>query len=356
LLPAEVAAETPSNEPTMVTAPPISRQLPGRDRLRSRYGVAALLGTALAVGMWSVGRTALHSSDDNSVAQGPLPRMEVIRPGSLPPGTGAEPTVALTQENPNPDARLAMFNDPKPAAPKERPVVTREELAAPARGMDDDLGADDSQGQAPQPERREEARREGAKPAVGASKAFPVEDTHGDRVAARAWQESQPPPEPAEPPRGGGAPALENAHFEQLVVQDGDSLSGIARRIYGQSSYTVLDLLKLANPEVTDVDAIAPGQPVKLPELDGFPVLSDGGGRYALLVFSTPNQQRAQNLSKALRGRGFNGSVTPATLGAQKRVYRVTVGGLANHEDVNTVGRSLQRLFREDTRIAQLGE
>ena len=52
----------------------------------------------------------------------------------------------------------------------------------------------------------------------------------------------------------GSAPRLDGVNFEHVVVRNGDSMSEIAVRKYGQASYTILDLLKLANPELTDMD------------------------------------------------------------------------------------------------------
>ena len=134
-------------------------------------------------------------------------------------------------------------------------------------------------------------------------------------------------------------------------------MSEIAARKYGQASYTVLDLLTLANPDLANIDLITVGQTIHLPELgEGFPILSDGSGRYALLVFSTPQERRASSFQKVLRGRGLDARVLAADRGAQPRMYRVLLSGFKDRDEVIAAGRQLQRLFREDTRIAQLGE
>jgi hypothetical protein len=134
-------------------------------------------------------------------------------------------------------------------------------------------------------------------------------------------------------------------------------MSRIAQRKYGQSTYTLLDLLKLANPELSDIDQISVGQTIRLPELsEGFPILTEGSGRYALLVYSTPHASRATNLQKALRSHGFDARVTGGSVGYQKPVFRVVLSGFGDRDEVVGVGRQLQKLFREDTQIAQLGE
>ncbi len=154
----------------------------------------------------------------------------------------------------------------------------------------------------------------------------------------------------------GPAPRLDGVTFEHVLVRSGDSMSEIAARKYGQASYTILDLLKLANPELTNIDLIAVGQTIRLPELgEGFPILSDGSGHYSLLVFSTPQERRASSFQKVLRGRGLDAHVLAAE-GSQRRMYRVVLSGFKDRDEVIATGRQLQRLFRDDTRVAQLGE
>lgn len=155
----------------------------------------------------------------------------------------------------------------------------------------------------------------------------------------------------------GPAPHLDGVTFEHVLVRSGDSMSEIAARKYGQASYTILDLLKLANPQLTNIDLIAVGQTIRLPELgEGFPILSDGSGHYSLLVFSTPQERRASSFQKVLRGRGLDAHVLAAEVGSQRRMYRVVLSGFKDRDEVIAAGRQLQRLFRDDTRVAQLGE
>ena len=158
----------------------------------------------------------------------------------------------------------------------------------------------------------------------------------------------------AEVPNG---PRLDGIQFSRTVVQVGDSISGIALRKYGQATYTVLDLLKLANPELHDIDQISVGQTIRLPELsEGFPILDEGSRHYALLVYSTTQAGRAAALQRALSTRGFDTRVSGGSVGFHKPVFRVVVGGFSDRDEGSAVGKRLQKLFREDTQIAQLGE
>lgn len=184
-------------------------------------------------------------------------------------------------------------------------------------------------------------------------------DVEQRKPAANAETEEPAGRRQSEPGRGDLArtPRLDGVQFETVRVREGDSVSEIARRKYGQASHTILDLLKLANPDLYDIDVISVGQTIRLPELgEGFPVLSDGGGHYALLVYSSPQAGHASALQSALRGRGFEARVSTGSIGGKKPTYRVLVSGFTDRDDVADVGKQLQKLLREDSRIAQLGE
>ena len=150
---------------------------------------------------------------------------------------------------------------------------------------------------------------------------------------------------------------LDGVAFANQVVRVGDSVSGIAMRKYGQASYTVLDLVKLANPEVKDIDAISVGQTIRLPELgEGYPILNERSGKYSLLVVSSPQPRKAQQLQAALRARGFDARVANVSVGDGKPLYRVVVGGYGGRDKVAAAGRQIQKLFREETGLARLAE
>jgi general secretion pathway protein A len=150
-------------------------------------------------------------------------------------------------------------------------------------------------------------------------------------------------------------PRLDGVRFARVRVQPGDSVSGIAIRRYGQASPTILDLMKLANPNVTDIDMIVVGQTIRLPQLEeAFPILNEGDGRYALLAYSTVEGWRANTLSDELKSKGFSASVSHGRLGATKPIYRVVVGGFNSRDEVLEAGRRLQRVFREDRRVTEL--
>jgi general secretion pathway protein A len=407
-----------------------------QSRWRTRLGVIGLVVVVVLLGLLSVGRTILSKHIDEPTASLAEPRkLEVIRPGSEPLGTGVE--VASGTADDRDLARLPAGPDTQPApepavqargnvagndmvnaapagdqladardsmAPQARPgridaqVIPRdvEPAALPPKearpsqiqpgGVDEAQGKiGDGWGAPARPHER--GALAAAKVAVQPIGAAVVPAAVAPPPPQKVVVASVPPvarevapPAPnveAAPPAAaaplaaaepvgegrdldveeGAAPRLDGVSFEDVVVRSGDSLSRIAVRKYGQASYTILDLLKLANPELANIDLIAIGQTIRLPELDeGFPILNDGAGHYSLLVLSTPQERRATSFQKVLRGRGLDAHVLGATVGAPRPMYRVVLSGFKDRDEVIAAGRELQRLFREDTRVAQLGE
>lgn len=140
---------------------------------------------------------------------------------------------------------------------------------------------------------------------------------------------------------------------EQYLTQPGDSMSAIAIRKYGIASHTMLDLLKMANPSIRNIDLIAAGQKLHLPALeDGLPLLRDRDRGFALLLFSSPHQRRANEMEALLRQRGFHAEVRRTDFGGGRIVYRLLVPRFDDRESAIQTGKHLQRLFREDERLA----
>ena len=410
-------------QPVAVAAPQAPE--PPANRWRARLGVSGVVLVAALVGLLSVGRTMLYKHTDEPAVVAPhAARLEVIRPGSEPRGTGVEyptgPPGGIAEANEDAGAGA-----PPPAVAAQ--VVSVKELAAtgtaprPSDGSKTDAAvaklretegvplanAPESEAQRiVQPRRAPEVRdvapsvqerpagvnvAERSVPAtahepaasnkaaeklaaVGVLKSDEAVHKSDDTAAkvsvlssidrrneAKARGAAAAEPEAATdsipPSATGNAPRLDGVTFARVVVRDGDSVSGIAQRKYGQASYTILDLLKLANPELRDIDVISVGQTIRLPELgEGFPILNEGSGHYALLVFSTIQQRRATALQSALRSHGFEAGVTSGSAGLRQPLYRVVLSGFADRDEVVGIGKQVQRLFREDTRLAQLGE
>ena len=415
----EAAADLLSVEPSTVEEPaarsvtPTPPSVRSPNRWRGRLGVIGLVLVAMVLGLLSVGRTMLQKRADEEVAAPPpRPALEVIRPGSEPQGLGVGVPVA--------PAGASVAGEPAAMAEAERPQVPGAPdapelpLAKPAGRPANERQpkVESAQVAAPEVESERAAKtaEANASTAFGAQRAGPEregaplidEPIGGHRPAQRVASVSQPPDAPprnveqgaeetvhgaddvhkGRQPRAGerpnanpgeetvegnaaqlamvepvNGPHLDGIQFSRTVVQVGDSISGIALRKYGQATYTVLDLLKLANPDLRDIDQISVGQTIRLPELsEGFPILDEGARHYELLVYSTPQASRATALQRVLGARGFDARVSAGSVGFHKPVFRVVVCGFVDRDEGAAVGKRLQKLFREDTQIAQLGE
>ncbi len=161
--------------------------------------------------------------------------------------------------------------------------------------------------------------------------------------------------EEPDPPSSPTRMRLALTRYKYVQVVPEDSISQIAIRNYGQASPTILDLMKLANPKIRDINRIRPGQTLRLPQLDkGLVLLKQSDGQYGLLLSSLTSRGRAQEIRTALRRQGFGARVSTATLGSGRTVWRVIVGDLENREVALQVGSDLQQLLRRDRRISAL--
>jgi general secretion pathway protein A len=407
LLSVDPAAEEPVERPSAVVAAPAPLV---HNRWTGRLGVLGVVIVAVIAGLLSMGRTMFQRHEETSGltdSKEKSQQFEVIRPGSQAQGLGVEAPAAESEEH----AAVAAAAPDEPAAPGERrlaagqigaksdtaaanPAERQADVATrPAQVQEQRLGAGEEQlpiaagERQPLPERVEAAPSEPRQtvwtgepavpnPAVPAAPAVTAKlepaSPPSNVSLLKAWQQDveqrqqaakphaqEEPRRPSESVRSdiGHSPRLDGMSFGTISVRDGDSMSGIARRKYGQASYTILDLLKLANPDLRDIDVISVGQTIRLPDLgEGFPVLTDGAGHYALLVYSSPHAARASSLQSALRARGFDARVSGGSIGAQKPTFRVVVAGFSDRTEVANVGKQLQKLLREDSRITRLGE
>jgi len=378
--------------PVAVPPPPVAG-----GRWRARLGVAALVVVAIVVGLLSVGRTMLsmRPAEDPPPAV-PMAKLEVIRPGSQPSGSGVgvpdtdqAPAEAVPREGAAPGVAQGDRGDAEvdpegrfggdthggrlagaaaddapgtggaravlpPVSVVPPPVVAAPRAADPLRPKPGarELASLESEAAAFEPVDMPAARRPGA---TDPGTRVPPAPAPVDASAPAGFDSVGVAPVSAG--AAGAAPQLAGVPFTEKAVKQGDSLSHLAMQKYGQATPTILDMLKLANPRLSDVDVIPVGQTIRLPELsDGFPTLVEGSGRLALLVYSSPRTDRAQALQKALRAHGFDAQVTTGRFGAQKPIYRVVVSGFSDRSEVAATGRQLQKVLREDRRMAQLGE
>ncbi|MBI4514405.1 MAG: AAA family ATPase [Deltaproteobacteria bacterium] len=372
---------------------------------RARIGLIAMVLVAIAVGLLSVGRSMLQRPDGGEPAAGSAERgaavarpPEVIRPGSraaepvvepAPPeaaGRGVVRPLEVPAPAPAQEAPAdSPFSDAGAAsAPVSQVAAQRFERVAPSADEPPPAAAANKAGEPeqlasvdavphPEPMVSEPIASEAPPLANGRERARAADEPRPQRAAERAavasapsattlWDaEAAPVPAPvpapvALPPEEGeaGVMRLATNQMERVIVQPGDSVSRIALKKYGQANYTILDLLKLANPNLRDVNVIAVGQALQLPDLSESSVVSAGDRRFGVLVYSTTEAARAAALDAALRARGQRSRVSRAELGAGRPIFRVVIEGFAERNAAAAASKEVQRLFREDSRMALL--
>jgi len=400
----EAAADLVTVEPREAAGDPIDTPVPievaspPRTRRRSQIGVVAVVAIALVIGLLSVGRSLWvqrESAAPERIAV-PRPPREVVQPGMREEpaprvarpwaaGEGAGGTdVPPVQEPPAALEPAAELAPPPPAEAPPAPAPVAEVPAAPApaapAGPAFGPGGDSAVAAlpapvapaAPPPPAPEQVASVPAAPAPappaaeGASAPAPAEPAPiaaAPSLPALAAPVPVAPAQPAAPRLPEAAPEtaddlrLALPEYRRIMVKPGDSVSQISTSVYGQASATMLDLMKMANPAIRDIDIIAVGQELRLPQLDqGLAVLQEPDGQYALLVLSTPWEGRARDIGKALRHHGFEARVGRADFGAGRAVWRVLIGDLSDRAEAQTVGKQLQRVVREDNRIAAMAE
>jgi len=374
VLPAAALEEDAAELPSGVALPP--------RRNMSQFGVIGVVAAAILIGLLSIGRSLLHR--DEGTSPGGVPersRLEVVQPGltdsyaldryrePVAPGAGRERENATLRELRRRVPEGGGLADPNPRWDSRR----GEEVGMGDIGDRVDVVELDNEPAAP---RRRDDSMEGIPPEAAVEPARPAAPEALDAVdplpkmaeepLARAESEYSDPPvdielpfveaEPEGPPKA-ETMKLALRQFDYADVRSDDSISGIAIRNYGQASTTIFDLMKLANPGVRDINQIAVGQRLRLPQLeDGSVLLRQSDGQHGLLLMSTTSYGQANDIRAALRKRGFGARVTRGDLGDGKPIWRVIIGGLESRDTALRVGKDLQQLFRRDRRIAAMAE
>jgi type II secretory pathway predicted ATPase ExeA len=365
-----------------------------RSRWMSPRALMGVVAAALFVGLLSVGR--ILWKDGFLTPERIVPALEVVQPG-------------LTDRYaPAPDPREPMAPARRPVVAERRPVRDYPEYIPPSDRLADPIGrpggyqAGDRQhdnevvgmGDLTDPaERLPQARAYTDPQSVPPNPPEPLDEV--DRaVAPRAaverplepverdappteWDDLGDAPVEIDVPAMDAAPvdaapvkveeqrdvsapvrmrlALNRYQYVQVVPED--SISQIAIRQYGQASPTILDLMKMANPKVADINQISPGQTLRLPQLEqGLVLLRQSDEQYGLLLISLTSRGRANEIRSALLRQGFGARVSPANLGGGQTVWRVIIGDLENRDVALQVGADLQQLFRRDRRISAMAQ
>lgn len=120
----------------------------------------------------------------------------------------------------------------------------------------------------------------------------------------------------------------------ELVVSAGDTLGGLVNAVYGRVDLTLLDVVRQANPSVTDVDVIVVGQRLRFPPVGpDTMVWKADGGRYAvhLATVLSAADGEFERLRARVEQEGLTLRAVPTHLAANFQARRLVVGDFQDH-------------------------
>jgi len=110
------------------------------------------------------------------------------------------------------------------------------------------------------------------------------------------------------------------------MVEPNDNLSSMARKKYGFSNHTIIDLIHMANPGIKDIHQIYTGQIVNMPVLQKKDLIHrDKAGNYYIHYASFYEEDAAWQVLRQLRHKDRKSFILP-TQQQDNKVYRVYYG------------------------------
>lgn len=131
----------------------------------------------------------------------------------------------------------------------------------------------------------------------------------------------------------------------QVVVKAGDIFTALVLRHYGRAEVALLDYVKTANPELTNVDELQVGQRLKLPVFDPRSLVQAAPGagyRLHLTTVWDAQSPSSERLLTAVDKLGKRAYTVPVTFSPQETAYRVMVGDFADRREAETFYRTFR--------------
>ena len=252
------------------------------------------------------------------VAQEPAPAAApgAVAPAAVPPVpapvAAAAPAAAMQGHSAGPSTEPAAPAHAAPAPAAAEPAVSGEAHAAvPAPPV--------------------EPHAEAARPSV----AEPVQIAALPPGARSGSQDLQPARRPV---RGG----------KRIQVQRGDTLMNLTAREYGTATYTLLDVVRSANPGIQDVDRIIAGSEIVMPDPGPVSRLTGNGDDLTVLVGTTPALAQAQELQRLVGARyRLPADLEPIPLGEGRNLYRVSLRNIPDPSQARQIAESLGTILKD---------
>jgi hypothetical protein len=127
-----------------------------------------------------------------------------------------------------------------------------------------------------------------------------------------------------------------NKLLAEVVVQPGDNLATLTRRVYGRADPTLFDFVKTANPELENINALTVGQRLRFPPLEPEAMVHQGPGalyRVHLLTVLDTKEGEVETLQAKLAKLGYQLQVVPIRLTSEPQLwYRIMAGDFTDRE------------------------
>lgn len=316
---------------------------PTAGRTAHQDGAASLAGATLAT---AATRGTAVGSDRAPAAPRAAPSYVEIEPANPPsaaqhPAPEAPPPQSIARTAPDPRDDVAPPTDTGGQTPPAEPQ-TAPEAETPVARAPEAVRLTTDPSELPEPIRPlspEPAPRPEAEPDPPAAAPLPALEpgaraTENRLAAARAPERTSPPSPP--PPT------------ETIAVAPGDTLTELAARRYGATNLTVLDMLRVVNPDVRDVDLIIAGSGLEFP--DPGPearILPDGRG-FAVLAMTTQTLSRALAVQSSLEDRLARPvSLERVATRGGPSIFRVSVRGLSDRSQASDIAEGLGSILRD---------
>ena len=134
----------------------------------------------------------------------------------------------------------------------------------------------------------------------------------------------------------------------KILVQRGDTLMNLAMREYGNANYTVLDVLRGANPGIQDVNRIIAGSEIVFPDPGPGTRVHSSGDDVSVLVVTTPVLVQAQEIQRMAGSRyQLPVDLEPIPLGDGHNLYRVSLRQVPDKQQALEIAESLGSILRD---------
>ena len=130
-----------------------------------------------------------------------------------------------------------------------------------------------------------------------------------------------------------------------IIIQYGSTIYEIALNTYGANAIFGMDLIKAFNPEIEDLNWVAAGQQLVLPDLTQETLVrKQGDGSYRLIVASYINRTDADELANRIRRDGYEVIITTSKVSTDLVLHRLEIHGLKTlDEAIQSLNTGIQK-------------